>query len=616
MRPQSAALARERARNLAFGLLLAGTFVVVASGASATVPVQEQEGDLLDLTEEIRDLLDEILDYTIDIEAHTANIEYYTGLLEKKIVEDDPDATAEMQQALPAIENAVVKWVATERFGKPVFSTSFYVDSYQAAEDASRVFLNELDQLTQGGAFCSGLPPIPPEAFSQKDVATTLTCTATGDLEAFNRGDIFDYDLLAESEASTNEYWNLVMAALDKKTDLEQASQGIFEHEYNAGQGFLALYDEDPNSPTFGQVENPPGTVHDYTSEVLIDLPVKQVSNADDTQTAHKEILDDAIDEVIKQGLGLTSIAFSFTPPTPTPPPGPPRPPPAPPPPPAMTVKLEAQVPGYIPWTNVLITFDAAPYNAVDIRWTTTGSPSSCDASATPALAGWSGSKSSGGGTQSITFPTGIYTLVITCTKGATTVQDLVNVTVLPYPGSGIVYVKATLDGSAWNGRVDYELKDTIDIDCGPSKPCGNLPSTLTSVIADTYTLIYNGGGPAGAFLKAITPNARQTLASSGSITYTLEFETGGTIQVNATLNGSPWPPTPPPQAAAYTLAGPSPQNGTLLPQTFSALSAGSYTLTFASGGPAGATLTGILPSPTQTLSKGGLITFTLDFTD
>ena len=83
---------------------------------------------------------------------------------------------------------------------------------------------------------------------------------------------------------------------------------------------------------------------------------------------------------------------------------------------------------------------------------------------------------------------------------------------------------------------------------------------------------------------------------------------------MNATLNRSPWPPTPPPQAATYTLTGPSPQNGTLLPQTFSSVSAGSYTLDFTSGGPSGATLNAILPSPTQTLIKGGLITFTFDF--
>jgi hypothetical protein len=41
----------------------------------------------------------------------------------------------------------------------------------------------------------------------------------------------------------------------------------------------------------------------------------------------------------------------------------------------------------------------------------------------------------------------------------------------------------------------------------------------------------------------------------------------------------------------------------------------GSYTLSYLSGGPSGATFTGITPSATQTLSGGGTITFTMNFT-
>jgi len=47
----------------------------------------------------------------------------------------------------------------------------------------------------------------------------------------------------------------------------------------------------------------------------------------------------------------------------------------------------------------------------------------------------------------------------------------------------------------------------------------------------------------------------------------------------------------------------------------FSSMPAGMYTLNYNSGGPIGATLTGISPAPTQNLAAGGSIEYTLQFT-
>jgi len=82
-----------------------------------------------------------------------------------------------------------------------------------------------------------------------------------------------------------------------------------------------------------------------------------------------------------------------------------------------------------------------------------------------------------------------------------------------------------------------------------------------------------------------------------------------GTIQVNATLNGAPWF-----GSVSFGLTGPQTIDGTTVPATFSNRPTGSYTLSYRSGGPSGATLTSITPSATQTLSPGGTITFTLNF--
>ena len=86
---------------------------------------------------------------------------------------------------------------------------------------------------------------------------------------------------------------------------------------------------------------------------------------------------------------------------------------------------------------------------------------------------------------------------------------------------------------------------------------------------------------------------------------------TTGTIVVQATLCGSPWP-----GAVNYTLTptGGSPVNGVVVPTTHSSMNAGTWTCDYVSGGPGGAFLNSIIPSATQSLSAGGTITFTLDF--
>ena len=78
---------------------------------------------------------------------------------------------------------------------------------------------------------------------------------------------------------------------------------------------------------------------------------------------------------------------------------------------------------------------------------------------------------------------------------------------------------------------------------------------------------------------------------------------------MNATLNGAAWS-----GVVNYALSGPTTLNGTSVPADFQGKPTGSYTLSYTSGGPSGATLSSISPSSTQTLSGGGVITFTLNF--
>jgi hypothetical protein len=88
-----------------------------------------------------------------------------------------------------------------------------------------------------------------------------------------------------------------------------------------------------------------------------------------------------------------------------------------------------------------------------------------------------------------------------------------------------------------------------------------------------------------------------------------------GTIAVSAAVDGQPWMTQPGSGPISYTVTGPAFDSGNNIPGSFSNKPAGVYTLNYNSGGPIGATLTGISPSPTQNLAPGGSVQYVLQFT-
>ena len=175
-----------------------------------------------------------------------------------------------------------------------------------------------------------------------------------------------------------------------------------------------------------------------------------------------------------------------------------------------------------------------------------------------------------------------------------------------PPPSSkSAIQITVTLDGSAWSGGVNYRLT-------GPESFSGtSVPQEFSNLPVGEYAVTYKTGGPPGATLASITPSPSQTLQSGGTISFQLNFhsQSASTITVNATLNGSPWS-----GQVNYTISGPFTDADSYLPKTLSNLPGGTYLLSYNNGGPAGATLTNITPSPTQTLPVGGAIVYTLNF--
>ena len=89
---------------------------------------------------------------------------------------------------------------------------------------------------------------------------------------------------------------------------------------------------------------------------------------------------------------------------------------------------------------------------------------------------------------------------------------------------------------------------------------------------------------------------------------------TTGTIEVKATLDGSPWPGTGT-GAVTYNLTGPgtSPTGTTSVPKTFT-VDPGSWNCTYVSGGPPAAYFVNVTPSEVQSVAAGSNITYYLNF--
>jgi hypothetical protein len=214
-------------------------------------------------------------------------------------------------------------------------------------------------------------------------------------------------------------------------------------------------------------------------------------------------------------------------------------------------------------------------------------------------------------GAPSYTVPAGklsegqAYYWRVSATKGGQTSDWSTYWSFSTPPPTGTIYVNATLDDSAWSGAVSYAIS-------GPKDSTGSsAPATFSSLPQGTYTISYSYGSPPGATLVSITPSPTQSLSSGGSMTFTLNFQTQATstIYVNANLDGSRWS-----GKLSYTITGPYTDSSSTVPDTFSSLPRGTYTISYTSRGPSDATLVSITPSPTQTLSSGGSITFTFNF--
>ncbi|MGA2159584.1 MAG: hypothetical protein ABSG90_10200 [Dehalococcoidia bacterium] len=173
-------------------------------------------------------------------------------------------------------------------------------------------------------------------------------------------------------------------------------------------------------------------------------------------------------------------------------------------------------------------------------------------------------------------------------------------------PGDSRINVSATLDGVPWNGGIDYTIY-------GPFQDRGTMvPTTNVGVEPGSYTVVYNDGGPQNAVFTGISPSASQTLASNGQVDFTLNFSSApsaSSLSVTAYFNGGSW--TGP---VNYSISGPVSGSYTSVPLKLPNVPDGTYRISYKAGGPAGASLGGIIPDTTLVVSGGRAAEFTFTY--
>jgi hypothetical protein len=144
--------------------------------------------------------------------------------------------------------------------------------------------------------------------------------------------------------------------------------------------------------------------------------------------------------------------------------------------------------------------------------------------------------------------------------------------------------VTATLDGSPWQGALNYTISGTQAL--SGASVAKNFPSLEDGA----YYAAYVSGGPPNAELKKTSVLGTSIVGGKTGI-LTFDFVSKGSLTVNGFIGNSPWSGN-----CRYSIDGPVHLTGSNVPLTFKDVPLGQYTLTYMSGGPEGYGFDGLMP--------------------
>lgn len=187
----------------------------------------------------------------------------------------------------------------------------------------------------------------------------------------------------------------------------------------------------------------------------------------------------------------------------------------------------------------------------------------------------------------------------------------------------GVVHIRATVDGNPVTTATPLVISFAA--------PTSNNPNFTTTANANypdsalgSYTVGYVSGAPEGVTFRSVTAAPTQILIGGSEITFTFNFTTSsytapvsGGLNIRATLNGVAWSGALRVNYVAPASAGTSNNNFSVTTPFTAQTPIGNYTINYVGGGPSGATLAdlnGAHAAVTQTLTAGGVVTYTFNF--
>jgi hypothetical protein len=219
-------------------------------------------------------------------------------------------------------------------------------------------------------------------------------------------------------------------------------------------------------------------------------------------------------------------------------------------------------------------------------------------------------------------MPTGTYTLIYTSGGPKNAIFNSISPSASQLlPANGVINyvlnftsagtsnlsVTAFYNGASWSGPVKYSLSGPV------SGTYSSTPLYLTNVPSGTYRITYQSGGPTGATMGGVIPDSTIVISAGRSGEFSFNYyaqSQSGNVLVKATLNGSPWS-----GPVNYSISGAFEGSDQQVPRTYNSVPVGNYSISYLGGGPSGALLSSITPTPAQKLSSGSTIVFTLNFT-
>lgn len=220
-----------------------------------------------------------------------------TSKLSLKSIQDQL-LTMFLKTIIRLARNIVLRWITTGRFEQPVFSAGFAFDAKKAAENASRLFLQDIS----GIPFCQGFN-IPETPGLSLNLRLALECSLpraaqNNDLDMFLHPERYSDSTRQLALEPENIYPWTYIKALEAKAQAEANAINSFAAEYAAGQGY-----RDIRSEVTGLIKTPGKYVADLVTQTNIVSPQRTADVANTAQQAVDAIVQTAIQTVVERGL-------------------------------------------------------------------------------------------------------------------------------------------------------------------------------------------------------------------------------------------------------------------------------------------------------------------------